>query len=123
MKATDFAYWLQGFFEISEYDPNLSKKQALQILEKAQSVKAGTDPVETKVQNFVSYTQGVLTSLTYAPKEENNLEFLKKVTVDLKERLNNIFIHAIDPAVPGDQQQLRKTHRPDNGGGRLEAMC
>jgi hypothetical protein len=120
MNAKDFAYWLQGYFEVKEADSNdarvtgrdgyLSGFQAKAVLEKAESVKPGTDPVEAQAQNFVMYVQGALSTLKF---ETPTLGFLVSTTTNLKIKLNELFVHAIDPALPGDQAVNRKAHRPD----------
>ena len=123
MKARDFAYWLQGYFEINGSASALTQVQAVQVFDKATSVTAGTDPVELKAQNFVSYTQGALSSVSYAAP---TVDFLIAATADLKSKLNDLFIHAIDPSLPGDQAVNRQKHRPrldDGRKGGLEAMC
>jgi hypothetical protein len=120
MKATDFAFFLQGFFEIDGGTQALTKKQARQVLEKADSVVPGEGEAENKAAAFVAYTQGVLTTALDAGSVSET------TTNRLRSKLNDLFIHAIDPTIPGDQEHLRKTHRPDppdDNGPKLVAMC
>jgi hypothetical protein len=120
MKATEFAYWLQGYFEIKGGDAPLSNTQAQQILQKAKTVKADATPVEVQSRSFVDYAAGMLFP---ASLEEQPDKFLSAVTRELKTKLNDLFIHAIDPTLPGDQEKLRETHKPDDKRPRIEAMC
>lgn len=118
MKATEFAYWLQGYFEIDGNDKPLDNAQAKKVLERAKQSKPDGN---AQAQSFADYTAGVLFPVTV---EDQSDKFLATVTRELKTKLNDLFIHAIDPNVPGNQEQLRNTHRPDrprNGG--IEAMC
>lgn len=120
MKATNFAYWLQGYFELNGSDASLTEKQAKNLLQKAESVTRGQDKAEEQAQGFVEYTKGALLAVKQGVATP---ALLNMVTNELKTKLNDLFIHAIDPTVPGDQQQHRKTHRPGNDGPRLEPMC
>jgi hypothetical protein len=118
MKATEFAYYLQGYFEIDGNDRALTNAQAKKVLERAKQSKPDGN---AQAQSFADYTAGVLFPVTV---EDQSDKFLSTVTRELKTKLNDLFIHAIDPNVPGNQEQLRNTHRPDRpGGGRIEAMC
>ncbi len=122
MKAAEFAYWLQGYFEIKGGDAPLSNAQAQQILEKVKSVKAENNPVEAQANSFSDYAKGLLFPVTL---EDQSDKFLASVTKELKTKLNDLFVHAIDPSLPGDQSVLRQAHRPrpDDGRPRIEAMC
>lgn len=125
MNARDFAYFAQGFFELNSDAESLTEKQAKQLYKKAESVVKGQGGIEDKAQEVVEYTKGLL---FFATQNHSNADlvrqFLSSSTQALKEKLNNLFVHAIDPTVPGDQQQLRDVHnpkRPPTGG--LERMC
>lgn len=123
MKAAEFAYWLQGYFEIKGGDAPLSNAQASQILQRAKAVKADAGPVEAQAHSFADYAAGLLFPVSV---EDQSDKFLASVTRELKTKLNDLFVHAIDPTLPGDQDQLRETHRPakpDDKRPRLEAMC
>jgi len=117
MKAVDFAYWLQGYFEVAGEGTTMTAAQAEKISQKAKTVDAGSGPAEAEARNFVSFTQGVLV-LAKQPGAD-----LALVGTTLKTRLNELFLHAIDPAVPGDQPQLRRTHRPKGDDSGFEIMC
>jgi hypothetical protein len=120
MKAVEFAYWLQGYFEIKGGDAPFSNAQAQQVLEKAKAVKAENGPAETQAHSFADYAKGLLFPVSV---EEQSDRFLAAATKELKTKLHDLFVHAIDPSVPGDQEPLRQTHRPDNGKPRIETLC
>jgi len=118
MKAVEFAFWLQGYFELTGGADPLTATQAQKIAQKAATVKAGTGEAEAKANDYVAFAQGVLL-MAGQTADGAALGF---ATQTLKSRLNDLFLHAIDPTMQGDQQQLRRTHRPEGGGG-LVAMC
>jgi hypothetical protein len=126
MNARDFAYFAQGFFELNDGAKSLTEAQAKQLYKKAESVVKGQGGVEDKAQEVVDYTKGLLFFATQNhPNSDVISTFLSSSTKALKEKLNDLFVHAIDPTVPGDQQQLRDVHnpkRPPPSGG-LERMC
>jgi hypothetical protein len=111
MKAVEFAYWLQGYFEINGGAEALTTVQARQVLHRAGTVTAGRDEVEIKAASFIAYTQGILFPVTQAVPPSQ--EFLKMATVDLKNKLSDLFIHAIDSSYAGDQAQFGAAHKPD----------
>jgi hypothetical protein len=119
--SRDFAYWLQGKFEIDDGNNHayMTLAQAKKILEKANSVdvSAGAD-----VDNFVIYAKNLL-----FPAGENmgDSDFYSEAATKLRRKLNDLFVHAIDPTIQGDQTQLKEIHKPGGkkGGGGLEAMC
>ena len=122
MKAVDFAFWLQGHFEIKGDNAPLTRQQADVVLKKAQTVVAGPGAAEAQAQVFVSFAQGALLMATQSPVLDNGA--LTFATDTLRNKLNDLLVHAIDPTIKGDQEQLRRTHRPDrrNDSG-FEAMC
>ena len=111
MKATEFVYWLQGYFEINGAGNDLTQAQAQAVFKKAESAKSGQGDVEEKAQEFVKFADRIL----YPTTLENfvDAKYLKTATQELKAKLNDLFIHAIDPSYDGDQNQLNQTH---NGG-------
>jgi hypothetical protein len=120
MKAADFAYYLQGYFEINGGDAGLTQPQIQSVLKKAESVTKGQGAAEDKAQEFVSYTKGALS--TVARINLPRAEWLKDITDDLKTKLNDLFIHAIDASYAGDQSTFNNIHRPQGPGG-LEVRC
>lgn len=120
MKAAEFAYWLQGYFEIKGGEEPLSNAQGQAILAKAKAVKADAGTVEEKAHSFADYAAGLLFPISV---EDQSDKFLAAVTKELRTKLNDLFVHAIDPTLPGDQAVLRNTHRADDKRPRIEAMC
>jgi hypothetical protein len=122
MKAVEFAYWLQGYFEIDGTAPVLTTSQLRKINARAEAVQAGTDAAELSAKSYVDFTKGALSLLP--PSGEADAGMARGISENLRTRLNDLFIHAIDPAIKGDQSQLRKTHRPDDDNkGGVVAMC
>jgi hypothetical protein len=119
MKAIEFAYYLQGYFEINGGEAGLTGAQAKTVLKKAESVTHGQGAAEEATQAFAAFTKGVL--FTAGRVNRPAPELMKAITDDLKQRLNDLFVHAIDPTVPGDQTAHRKTHRPE--GARSDMLC
>ncbi len=96
--ATDreLAYWLQGYFEIAGTTA-LSEGQALHILRAANAVERDKrGPVATFI---------IETLVTH-----NDLRQAGRV---LAAKLNETFIHVIDPTIPGDQKRNRQAHDGD----------
>lgn len=107
MKANEFAYWLQGFFEINGSDAALTAAQAKAILAKTEKVELAQGNPQTLA--FVAYAKGSLSTASRVASDE----LLKVVTDDLKTKLNAVFVHEIDPSYEGDQNQFGKIHRPN----------
>jgi hypothetical protein len=121
MRAREFAYWLQGYFEIEGAAESLTSAQARKILGKLEKVDmTGGDAAEQKAAAFASFAKGGLTGISYVSEAEQ-ASALRNFTQTLRSSLNDLFIHAIDPTLPGDQDFHRNNHRP--GGDRYEAMC
>jgi hypothetical protein len=142
MKFDQFAYWLQGHFELQDHfsDETLanSKENKNQFLtgmqvdciknhiqlhfECVKREKADPDP-------FICWLDGSLTYFENLPTTQQ-----ETLVVEVKTRLNNLFIHKIDPKMPGDKKSLQDIHDgkkttdrrrpPRSGGGReLRLMC
>ena len=118
MNAVQFAFWLQGYFEIQGGTPSLNTNQAQAVLKKAQAVRAENSEAEREAGAFVAFTEGTLS----VALEARDPALLTSTTGRLATKLNDLFIHAIDPTIQGDQTHLRRTHRPGGNGG-IEAMC
>lgn len=114
MRAVSFAYWLQGYFEIQGKDENLSMEQARKIFKKAESVKAGTDAVEQSAKGSVEFIKGLLV-LAVQTNDANALAFATK---QIRDNLNNLFIHSVDPSYEGDQTNFNNIHgnKPPGSG-------
>lgn len=111
MKAAEFAYWMQGYFEINGDGRSLTENQALLVLKKAESVKAGSDAVEGKAQSSVSFAQGMLFPVSEGMVDE---AFLKSASQKMKNKLHDLFAHTIDPSYEGAQSDFNAIHE----GGR-----
>ncbi len=122
MRAREFAFWLQGYFELDGTTSPLSVQQAKLVLAKAGKVEAGTDPVEQSAGAYIHFAKGALSSVEYLDAADQ-VKVLAGITNKLRSDLNNLFVHAIDPSMPGDQQQHRSKHRPDDKGPGLEVLC
>lgn len=107
MKASEFAYWLQGYFEIQGGAEALTATQAQKIYDRTQKIAPAQTDVDAKAQSFVSFAQGVLLMATQNAGDANTLKF---VTDTLRTKLNDTFIHAIDPSYAGDQTHFQHTH-------------
>lgn len=105
----DLAYWLMGYFEISRNTPSLTAEQSLTILKAIHGLKE-----EQKGALCQFITDALLTGGGNA-------------TAKIVKKLEDTFLHKIDPTIEGDQQQLQRTHR----GGKddkplppgVQAMC
>lgn len=105
----DLAYWLMGYFEISRNAPNVTAEQSLTILKAIHGMK---DDRKGELCKFI--TDALLSGGGDA-------------THKIVRKLEDTFLHKIDPTIEGDQQQLQRTHR----GGKddkplppgVQAMC
>ncbi len=124
MRAREFAFWLQGFFEIDGSTNAMTTRQAKDIvakIEKVDMTATANDDSDKKAQAFVQFANGALSPVFYMP-QENQAAFLEGVTARLRKDLNDLFVHAIDATIPGDQSQHRRAHRPEDRGGRA-TLC
>ena len=87
---TQFAYWLQGVFEIGEIDA-LTKDQAMIIRRRLNDVK--------DKQPYIVLLWAVLAT-----------QSLSVATSELRKLQNNIFVHDIDPSYEGDQEFFHDLH-------------
>lgn len=116
MKAVDFAYWLQGYFEISGGALDIAKITA--IYNKLQSVEmtAGNNPTEKKAAEFATNLYRVI-----LPPPGGTLD-VAQATATVKQQLHDLFIHAIDPSYDGDQNHFHGLHGGP-GGNRPGVRC
>lgn len=112
MKSTEFAYWLQGWFEIGEGPLVMSSRQK-QIIRKHLDMVLKHD---SSISPFCAWVDGVLTALG-----ENDLdaEMLAKV----QERLNNQFLHVIDKSYPAEQQKVLNIIHGNDSPGAPKMRC
>lgn len=109
MKATEFAYWLQGYFEIGGGELS-SQEQLNLIFQKLRQVKRdGQEPSEKKAAEFANNLVYVIMP---APGAQNPVD-IAKASATLKQQLHDLFVHAIDPSYQGDQGKFNDLH----GGG------
>ena len=115
MKAVEFAFWLQGYFEISGGAPELSGDQLRAIAKKAETVKAENTPAEQAAKSYTDYVRGALSLLPEGGPVDTGMAV--KISNNLQGKLNDLFVHAIDPSIQGDQQRFRDIHRPGRKPG------
>jgi len=105
MKAQEFAYWLQGFFEISE--PETIEKSKAEMIKKHLDLVFEFDKDNSHIKNFCYRLSGMLSVKTLAG------ESLDEDTTQLvKSELSSLFAHVIDPTY-GDkatQDKLNGLH-------------
>lgn len=107
MKAQEFAYWLQGYFEITQ--PATVESNKIDIIKKHLSLVFEFDKVNSHIKNFCYRLSGML-ALTRL--NEHGLD--KDTTELIKSELSSLFIHSIDPTY-GDikmQDKLNEIHKP-----------
>ena len=94
MRAREFAYWLQGYFEINGASDALDVRQAKQILSKLEKVDTtGGDVSEQKAAAYVNFAKGALSSVEFISAEDQP-KVLTGVTTKLRADLNDLFLHA-----------------------------
>lgn len=129
MKSIEFAYWLQGYFEIGtsgpifDSQPVLTPMQAARVATRLATVEPTKD---VKLANLIKVVGECIAALQVEDAHEGQAVLTKVIKTKLiQDTLNDTFIHAIDPAIPGDQQQQRNLHRPKGPAtpGGFEAMC
>lgn len=98
----DLAYWLQGYFEISE-DSDLPAETLKNIC--------------TRINQMS--TRGEIGKFVLDTVLENGFEGQGQIIAD---KLNEVFVHEIDPTIEGDQTELRKIHKGEPKP-KIEAMC
>jgi hypothetical protein len=104
MTPLNFAYWLQGYFELTKAiepynnfnDYNLDLFYDC-ITAHCNLVKKTPGTFDPELVSFVSWVIG-------AVETKGNLEIIEK-------KLNNLFEHVIDPMTIGDQIAMSNTHQ------------
>lgn len=103
MTPQDFAYWLQGYFEIfeaSEKVPEWDSKTRSCVrkhLELVDAATVGHSMYDERLLRFLGWMEAALDG---------------SVAVHIiKRKLNDIFEHVVDPSVQGNQQQLNQIHK------------
>jgi len=111
MRTHEFAYWLQGYFELQENTNALTRKQAECIVRHAQLV---TTVERTRTGNFVSWVRGVLQTAGMIDNEESNgakfEDFSASLTELIRAELHECFKHEIDNKY--GVEGLGEVHKP-----------
>ncbi len=123
MKFDQFAYFLQGYFEITGSvesrqecpDCNTqfstvtpSSLTASQVACIKNHIKLHLECAlreEIQPEPFICWLDGSLLYFDKLPQEDQ-----ENLVLEIKERLNNLFIHKIDPKMPGDKESLQDIH-------------
>lgn len=110
MKFDQFAYWLQGHFELGAltagvYSRILTTAQARSIKAHIQLYLECASREEENLEPFICWLDGILTYYDKLPEFEQ-----ESLVVELQKRLNNLFEHKIDPHMPGDKNFLQDIH-------------
>lgn len=118
MKSTEFAYWLQGFFELNHLTEGTGLKDL--ILQKGhyECIQDHINLVKTyeseKVMPFVHWLEGFIAGyLVSSTTDDNNAEYTRAVntTKEIQTRLGNLFAHEIDPSYGKEKQEaMNKVH-------------
>jgi hypothetical protein len=130
MTPRDFCYWLQGHFEINEYNPLAGLSAAkVQIIKKHLELtfKAKVDvnrfPDANVGGGFCQFLDGVFA----AADTTDGLS--GPITEKVRIKLSDCFLHVIDPTF-ANRDELSRIHRGDGDGplsgsrrGGVEAMC
>jgi hypothetical protein len=112
MKATEFAYWLQGYFDHSGVNSVWTETQAKEVFKKAESVRAG-DISEDKAEAFVGHVKCILNVAEMGLPPSKHPRYLRHSTDTLREALNNLFN---PPAIPEEQKVVRRASRSSGLG-------
>jgi len=105
MKNAEFAYWLQGFFEIQEASGNkvsVVSKEQLNIIRNHLNL---TKEADQEYADFILWADGFLTGHEHS--DETDLKGKKLVA--FREELNKNFKHVLDNRF-GDKETLQKLH-------------
>lgn len=118
MKFDQFAFWLQGHFELQDHFDSSSLAEAEhrknQFLTTTQvgciknHIKlyfecCSRENLEPKP--FICWLDGSLAYFEKLPSPQQ-----EELILELRKRLNNLFIHAIDSTLPGDKESLQDIH-------------
>lgn len=101
---TEFAYWLQGFFEISGTD-QLTVDQAKIILEAAKTLPANQQKLAQKITDTIIQNGAA------------------NAGPEIAEILNDMFEHHIDPSYAGNQDQFNSIHNNGKWPNKPGVRC
>jgi len=127
MKFDQFAFWLQGFFEITDHFSEKTLAQAKTRKDQfitAHQVECIKNHIQlhfecclredTRPNQFICWLDGSLTYFDYLPQPQQ-----EALVLEIRKRLNSLFEHVIDPQMPGDKKSLQDIH--DGKGGKKPA--
>jgi hypothetical protein len=105
MQYRDFAYWLQGYFELTE-STSINQKQ-LQIIKNHINLtlkfnERNDHAISSKAKDFVKWFDGFL----FSYNENLIVSDIKPVA----DKLNSVFEHEIDASMPDKDGKLQITH-------------
>ena len=119
MNAREFAFWLQGAYEVGGENFVISNVIADKI--NVQLKRVSTENMGVDLAEFIGYVTAKLEDFNTLTSQDARLN----VSNAIGQKLNDVFVHAIDPTIKGDQKNLRNLHgginqKKDNG---VVAMC
>jgi hypothetical protein len=98
MKAVEFCYWLQGYFELSEEgEPRALTSKQIACVKAHLALVAKVDPAHDNM--FVEWLGG------YLDMPPDMSRFAK-----IKRMLASQFQHVVDPSYGGDKEVLQSIH-------------
>jgi len=104
MKAQDFCFWLQGYFELTSL-AYLPKHQAEVIKNHIKMVEIHDPGNDGRSRQFCEWLKGMLSI-----SREGNTS--PAFVVCIAKALDEVFLHEIDPSYPPEQQQdLDQAHQ------------
>lgn len=114
MKARDFCYWLQGYFEIAD-SSELNSRQIEIISNHLKMVFIYENlEVHTKTLEFCFWMQGILQAIAITKASKEPSAYVPQI----KAKIAEIFIHEIDPTFGAENQvALNLAHNPQNVNG------
>lgn len=119
MKAREFAYWLQGYFEISGHEtPAVVPAQVEIISKKLDTVELTSG--EDQINEMIGYIKSKLEILKYLaePNNQMNQVLYHEIGISVAKKLDDVFLHAIDPSAKNDQKS-----KPPKGGNTGIVAC
>jgi hypothetical protein len=102
MKSNEFAYWLQGWFEIGEGPLAMSPRQKRLVRDHLDLVFKHEGDSGIAVSGFCQWLDGVFTVV-------GSKQFDTDLLAMVQERLNKEFLHVIDQTYPAEQQDALNT--------------
>ncbi|MGG6281863.1 hypothetical protein ACQ4M3_09855 [Leptolyngbya sp. AN03gr2] len=104
MTPIDFAYWLQGYFELSGSNVQWDHYIQATVSEHIELVKVTPGNYDSRMVQFIGWL-------------ESAIEFKAPVST-IRLKLNEIFEHVIDPNTAGNSEQQNQIHHGWGDGAR-----